>query len=145
MVGRVSQVSALPSGFAALRNAALGEGWKMLRVLEEDWVSGALRFDGPAEALFCAREAGVLAGILGLSADPYADESQVSRLRRLYVAAPCRGRGIGRELVEAAVESARAHGTRMLRVRAPAPAWGFYEACGFLPAVLRSATHVRPL
>jgi GNAT superfamily N-acetyltransferase len=145
MVGRVFQVSALPSGFAGLRDAALGEGWKMLRVLEEDWDSGALRFDGPAEALFCAREAGALAGMLGLSADPYADESQVARLRRLYVAPPCRGHGIGRELVEAAVAMARAHGVRLLRVRAPAPSWGFYEACGFLPAVVRSATHVRPL
>jgi GNAT superfamily N-acetyltransferase len=145
MAGRVSRVSALPPGFPALRDAALGEGWKILRVLEEDWAGGALRFDAPGEALFCARQDGVLAGMLGLSADPYSEENSVSRLRRLYVAPPHRGRGIGRELVEAAVEAARAHGSRMLRVRAPAPSWGFYEACGFLPAVMRSATHIRPL
>lgn len=145
MGGRVSRSGVLPPGFPALRNAALAEGWKMLRVLEEDCASGALRFDGPGEALFCARREGALAGMLGLSADPYAEESSVSRLRRLYVGPAHRGRGIGRELVEAAVEAAKAHGFRMVRVRAPAPSWGFYEACGFLPAVMRSATHVRPL
>ena len=145
MAGRVSRVSALPPGFPALREAALAEGWKLLRVLEEDWASGALRFEGPGEALFGAWRDGALAGILGLSADPYAAEASVARLRRLYVGPAQRGRGIGRELVGAAVEEARAHGFRTVRVRAPAPSWGFYEACGFLPAVMRSATHVRPL
>lgn len=145
MAGRVSRVGALPPGFPALRDAALNEGWKILRVLEEDWASGALRFDAPGEGLFCAREEGALAGILGLSSDPYAEETSVARLRRLYVGPAYRGRGIGRELVEAAARAARAHGFRMLRVRAPAPSWGFYEACGFLPAVMRSASHVRPL
>ena len=36
MTPRVSRLAALPPGFPLLRDAALAEGWKMLRVLEED-------------------------------------------------------------------------------------------------------------
>jgi GNAT superfamily N-acetyltransferase len=128
-----------------LRDAALAEGWKLLHVLEEDWNSGALRFDAPGEALFAAWRNGALAGMAGLSVDPYAETDSVARLRRLYVAPAHRGHGIGRGLIEAATDAATAHGFRMLRVRAPAAAGRFYEACGFLPAVMRSATHIRPL
>jgi GNAT superfamily N-acetyltransferase len=141
----IARVNALPAGFPLLRDAALAEGWKLLRVLEEDWNSGALRFDGPGEALFAAWRNGALAGMVGLSVDPYAEAESVARLRRLYVAPAHRGHGIGRGVIEAATDAATAHGFRMLRVRAPAAAGRFYEACGFLPAVMRSATHIRPL
>ncbi|MFH5925761.1 GNAT family N-acetyltransferase [Roseomonas xinghualingensis] len=142
---RLAQAHNLPPGFPDLRNAALAEGWKLLRVLEEDWNSGTLRFDAAGEGLFAVWRDDTLAGMVGLSVDPYADQKLIARLRRLYVAPPHRGLGLGRALVEAAVQAAEEHGFRMLRVRAPAVARPFYEACGFLPAVMRSATHIRPL
>jgi GNAT superfamily N-acetyltransferase len=142
---RIARVADLPPGFPALRDAALAEGWKLLKVLEEDWASGAQRFDPPGEGLFACWRAGKLAGMAGLSIDPYAEEASVARLRRLYVAPPHRGHGLGRALVEAVVEAAGEHGFGVLRVRSPAAARRFYEACGFLPAVQRSATHIRPL
>jgi GNAT superfamily N-acetyltransferase len=145
MKNGVARITALPAGFPLLRDAALAEGWKLLRVLEEDWNSGALRFDTSGEALFAAWRNGALAGMAGLSVDPYSETEAVARLRRLYVAPPHRGYGIGRGLIEAATDAATAHGFRMIRVRAPAAAGAFYEACGFLPAVMRSATHIRPL
>jgi len=145
MTIRVAAVRALPPGFATLRDAALAEGWRMLRVLEEDLDAGTLRFDGPGEALFAAWRGEALAGIGGVTADPYAGAAHVARVRRLYVAPPHRGRGAGRGLVEAAAATAAAHGFDAIRVRAPAAAGRFYEACGFLPALLRSATHTRPL
>jgi len=142
---RVSRVTGLPPGFPALRDVAQAEGWRMLRVLEEDWEAGTLRFDAPGEALLAAWRGTALAGILGLSRDPYVEDPEVARLRRLYVTPAHRGRGVARALVEAAAEAASAHGFASLRVRAPPAARGFYEACGFLPAVLRSASHIRPL
>ncbi|MBP0492790.1 GNAT family N-acetyltransferase [Pararoseomonas indoligenes] len=145
MSARIARLESLPTGFVALRDAALAEGWRMLQVLEEDWSTGALRFDRPGEGLFAAWRRDALAGVLGLSLDPYASDPGTARLRRLYVAAAHRGRGVGRALVEEATGAAAEHGFRLLRVRSPAGARGFYEACGFVPAVLRSATHVRPL
>lgn len=145
MSTRIERLAALPPDFPALREVAFAEGWRLLRVLEEDWASGALRFNAPGEALLGAWRDGSLAGLVGLSADPYAGEEGAGRLRRLYVGPPHRGHGIGRELVEAAAEAAAAHGFRTLRVRSPPVARRFYERCGFLPAVLRAATHIRPL
>lgn len=145
MSAQVARIECLPTGFASLRDAALAEGWRMLQVLEEDWNGGTLRFDRPGEGLFAAWRRDALAGIVGLSLDPYAGDAGTVRLRRLYVAAAHRGRGVGRALVEAATGAAAEHGFGLLRVRSPAGARGFYEACGFVPAVLRSATHIRPL
>ncbi|WP_198380361.1 GNAT family N-acetyltransferase [Roseomonas sp. KE2513] len=139
------RVDTLPPDFPLLRDTAWAEGWKMLQVLEEDWRDGTLRFDAPGEALFAAWRDGTLAGIGGLTVDPYAEEASTGRVRRLYVAPAHRGSGLGRALVEAIVDAAREHGFHSVRVRAPATAGKFYEACGFLPAVLRSATHIRPL
>lgn len=141
----VARVEALPPGFPALRDAALEEGWRLLRVLEEDWAAGAIRFEGAGEGLFAAWREGALAGLAGLTADPYAEEAGAARLRRLYVGPGHRAQGIGRALVGAAAAAARGHGFAALRVRSPVSAAPFYEACGFLPAVLRSATHVMPL
>ncbi|MCR0981310.1 GNAT family N-acetyltransferase [Roseomonas populi] len=145
MSARIARLETLPTGFAALRDTALAEGWRMLQVLEEDWTGGALRFDRPGEGLFAAWRRDDLAGIVGLSIDPYAGDRGTARLRRLYVAPAHRGRGVGRALVDAATEAAAEHGFKLLRVRSPGGARRFYEACGFVPAVLRSATHVRPL
>lgn len=145
MTPRVSRMAALPPGFPVLRDAALGEGWKMLRMLEEDMASGAMRFAAPGEGLFVAWRGGALAGIAGLTVDPYAETDTVARVRRLYVAPPQRHHGVGRALLEAMAASAAEGGFRAVRVRAPAAAGRFYEACGFLPALLRSATHMRPL
>lgn len=145
MTAAVARVDALPPGFPVLRDAALAEGWRMLRVLEEDWNAGAMRFAAPGEALFAAWRGGALAGIGGLTVDPYAEAEAIGRLRRLYVGPPHRGRGLGRALVEALLAHAATHGFRSVRVRAPAAAGRFYEACGLVPAVLRSATHMRPL
>ncbi|MBP0444011.1 GNAT family N-acetyltransferase [Roseomonas sp. SSH11] len=142
---RVERISGLPPGFPALRDAALDEGWRLLRVLEEDFRSGALRFDAPGEGIFAAWQSGNLAGMLGLSRDPYAEEPGIARLRRLYVLPSQRRAGVGRALVEATAAAASSHGFNTLRVRSPGSARRFYEACGFLPAVLRSATHIRPL
>jgi len=142
---QVARAHTLPPGFPDLRDAALAEGWNLLRVLEEDWNGGALRFDAVGEGLFAVWRDAALAGMVGLSIDPYADQTSIARLRRLYVAPPHRGLGLGRALVQAAAQAAGEHGFRMLRVRAPAMAGPFYEACGFLPAVMRSTTHILPL
>jgi GNAT superfamily N-acetyltransferase len=141
----VRRVSALPPGFEELAADALADEQRLLEVLREDWQSGALRFDGPGEALFIAEAAGALIGIGGLTHDPYVGEA-TGRVRRLYVRRASRWHGAGRALLGAVAESARQAGWRRLRVRAPDAAFAFYEACGFLRSVReKAATHVMPL
>jgi GNAT superfamily N-acetyltransferase len=142
----VQRLTALPEGLDDLAADATADGHRMLDVLREDWATGALRFDGPGEALLGAYAAGALLGVAGLSRDPYVREGPAGRVRRLYVRRSSRRHGVGRALLAAAVEAGREGGWPRLRVRAPAEAFAFYEACGFLRAVGEvSATHVMPL
>ena len=145
MTLRVAPTGTLPPGFPLLRDAALQEGWRHLRVLEEDLASGAMPLAAPGEGMFAAWRDDSLAGLGALTRDPYAAEEGVARVRRLYVMPGERGQGIGRALVQAVMEAATTAGYRQLRVRAPASAGGFYEACGFVPMLARSATHLRVL
>jgi GNAT superfamily N-acetyltransferase len=143
---RVARLAALPPGFEELAADAVADGQKLLEVLREDWQSGALRFDKPGEALFAAFAGEALLGLGGLTRDPYLRAEAAGRVRRLYVRRAARRHGAGRALVAAIVDGTRSAGWPRLRVRAPAAAFGFYEACGFLRAVgERAATHVMPV
>jgi GNAT superfamily N-acetyltransferase len=142
----VQRIRALPDGFDDLAADALGDGQRLLEVLREDWESGAERFADPGEALFAAFLGGTLQGIGGLTRDPYARGEQAGRIRRLYIRRSARRHGLGRALIGAIVAEAAGGPWPRLRVRAPAAAFAFYEACGFLRAVGEpSATHVMPL
>jgi GNAT superfamily N-acetyltransferase len=143
---RIERLGQLPDGFADLAADALADGQRMLEVLREDWESGALRFDGPGEALFAVLGPNGLLGIGGLTRDPFAEGQALGRVRRLYIHRAARRTGMGRALVGAISEDAAAYGYPRLRVRAPASAFAFYERCGFLRSVgEKGATHVLPL
>lgn len=59
------------------------------------------------------------------------EEPGVWHLGRIAVAKPQRGRGLGKAVVTALIEKAKALGARELRVSAQTHAVGFYEQCGF--------------
>jgi len=142
---RIARLAALPEGFGELAADALADGQKLLEVLREDWEAGAIRFDGPGEALFAAHAGAALLGLCGLTRDPYLKDDAAGRVRRLYVRRAARRHGAGRALLHAIAAEGAASWPR-LRVRAPASAFAFYESCGFLRAVGEpAATHVLPL
>lgn len=62
-----------------------------------------------------------------------ADDDATARLRKVFVAPDRAGQGLGRRMVEAAEESARAAGFRRFRVRANANAEAFYARLGYSP------------
>jgi GNAT superfamily N-acetyltransferase len=121
----------LPPGLAEVVAESEAAGFRFLRRLVDEWASGANRFDRPGEALFAAVSGPRVVGVCGLNVDPYAGESGVGRVRRLYVLSACRRQGVGRLLLRAVVAAARGH-FRLLRLRAEGEAAGwFYEALGF--------------
>jgi GNAT superfamily N-acetyltransferase len=132
-----------PDALALLIAESEREGWRFVRRLADEWAVGTNRFDRPGEALFAASVDGALVGVCGLNVDPYAADPAVGRVRRLYVLQAFRGRGVGRRLVHAVIQSARAR-FRSLRVRTEGAAAGrLYGRLGFVPAVgVPDCTHI---
>ena len=120
--------------------AEAGQGSFLLR-LRDEWLSGAVRFDRDGEVLLGARADGVLAGVGGISRDPYSSEAGLGRLRHLYVLGPYRGRGIAGALVAALLAHARGR-FAVLRLRTGNEvAARLYERAGFVRSDGESETH----
>jgi GNAT superfamily N-acetyltransferase len=127
-----------------LADAEQGGGAFMLR-LRDEWLSGAQRFDGAGEFLVGAFRGEELAGVGGVSRDPYDQTPGLGRVRHLYVLQRLRGMGVGGALVEAIVARARGH-WQILRLRTSNPnAARLYERHGFQPLAGGEETHLRRL
>jgi GNAT superfamily N-acetyltransferase len=103
------------------------EGFRFLRRLRDDWVSGANRFDGPGEAFFGYRVEGRLIAVGGLNRQSV----NSGRLRRVYVARHARRTGIGRSLVVHIVQYAIPFFDEIVLRTDTAGADAFYQAIGF--------------
>lgn len=113
----------------------------MIQRLKDDWESESNSFSKSGEAFWEVRHDGKLIGVGGLNQDPYADDSAVARIRRMYVSKSNRLSGAGRLLVERALVHAndRFH---TVRVRSTPDATLFYEALGFTRVTqIPNATH----
>jgi GNAT superfamily N-acetyltransferase len=118
------------------------EGYTFLETLVDEWMSGENRFDGPGETLLGFLDDGHLSAIGGLNCDPFLADPNVGRIRRLYVRAGWRGKGIGGSLVDNLL-SAAAKSFCCVRLRAEsARAARLYERMGFVPCDSDSATHI---
>jgi GNAT superfamily N-acetyltransferase len=146
---RISRWTAgtLPSGLSRLAAAARNEGHPFLIRLQDEWRNGANRFAGPDECLFIAETAsaedadgkirstetaGTVAGIAGISRDPYQAAPNVGRPRHVYVDKPYRSQGIANTLVRACLTCS---GFQIIRLSTTNPvAARLYERLGFQPA-----------
>jgi GNAT superfamily N-acetyltransferase len=135
---RLEPVSgALPAGLDNLRAEARAEGHTMLDTLAADWATGKTRFDRRGEALFAAYLGADLAGMGGLTLDPTAPAAL--RMRRFYVSARFRRRGVGQALAAALLERA---GQVRVVANAAAGSEPFWEALGFEPDRRDGHTHI---
>jgi GNAT superfamily N-acetyltransferase len=142
-IERIALPLPLPlSGFDFLRAEARAEGYNFLDKMVREWETGANRFDAPGEILLGCLDEGNLVAVGGLNRDPFAARPEIGRLRRVYVRAAWRKKGIGAMLVAALVMQARGH-FRCVRLRAEnAAAARLYERMGFVPIADPDATHI---
>jgi GNAT superfamily N-acetyltransferase len=137
------QKIALPvPGMESLQVEARAEGYDFIETLVEEWARAENRFGAPGEALCGHFYQGLLVAVGGLNCDPFAGCADVGRIRRVYVRAAWRNKGIGRALVTALIEQARTH-FRCVRLRAEnADAARLYERIGFASITDPDATHI---
>lgn len=137
---------ALPDGFPELATEALTEGYDYLGTLADDWRSGAERFTAPGAVLLAAWQNGALAGVGGLTLDPYEPELGALRVRRFYVAPAHRGTGVGRRLAGVLLDRGLGAAPLLTLRAVDARAAAFWESLGFRPDPMPDRTHllVRP-
>ena len=91
---RIEHVDDLPVDFSNLVALSLREDFYAMQRMRDDWGAGTNRFNRPGEILLEARAGARLVGICGLNRDPYAQSSEVGRVRHLYVDPEFRRRGM---------------------------------------------------
>lgn len=118
------------------------QGFEFLDRLVAEYVDGINRFDKPGEALFGVYFDQYLIAIGGLNQDPYLSESDIARVRHVYVLSAWRNQGIGKLLMQAIIGEAKGRfGLLTLRTFS-AEADGFYRAIGFqTKPEIKWATH----
>ncbi len=96
------------------------------------WLETADRL-GPGRVLLAAQDGGVILGSVQIARATAGNARHRGEIQRLAVRADRRGQGLGRALLAAAVERARADGLRLLwlTTHAGTGAHGFYEAAGW--------------
>ncbi|RSL33091.1 GNAT family N-acetyltransferase [Salibacterium salarium] len=119
------------------------EGIRHLTKVEREYAIGETLELNRGEALFGAYHMdGNLLAIGGLSKDPYSNDEETGRIRRLYVSPSYRQKGMGSQLLGKIMEYAAYH-YEWLVVMADTPrASQFYFSQGFLETVDHAyATH----
>ena len=137
LVELAEAVASEPEGWLVTEGAwrSVGEERRYLRTIGHH----------PHAAVFVAEEDGRVIARLSLARDPHPASSHVADVG-LMVAVSHRRRGIGRALLEAAVEWARGAGVRKLELHVfpyNEPALALYEAFGFLREGVRKSHYRR--
>ena len=125
---------------------SLRDGFHLVERLCRQWRSGTNRFDRQGEAFFLSRNNGRVMGCCGLNVDPFADDSTIGRVRRLYVSQEFRRRGVATALLKRVCGEAQ-KSFRVLRASVGTlNADVFYESVGFTPVHgFKHYTHVLEL
>ncbi len=134
-----------PPRDAAEREAALRLRWQVLRrPLDQPRGSEVDAHEAHAVLLVAVDAGGRVLGTARL----HALDAAQGQIRYMAVADPCRGRGIGRRLLAALEDAARARGLRTLRLNARETVAGFYRRHGYRaigpgPLLLGRIPHLR--
>lgn len=116
-----------PDAVEELVRESESEGFRFLKRLREEWLSGANRFSNAGEAFFGVIEEGRLLAVGGINRESEA----CGRLRRFYVKKEARRSGVGRSLARHIVAFASSHYTRVVLRTDTEAADRFYVSLGF--------------
>jgi GNAT superfamily N-acetyltransferase len=128
-------------------NMALGlSGPLTAEHAREVWIETAARLDPARRALLAAREDGRIVGTVQIVRADAENGGHRAEVQRLAVRGDRRGQGLGRELLEAAVERARTMGLRLLWLTTHEGTGSdrFYEAVGWSRLGALPAYSARP-
>jgi ribosomal protein S18 acetylase RimI-like enzyme len=110
------------------------------------WVETAERLEPGHRVLLGALEGGRVVGTVQIARATVENGAHRAEVQRLVVRRGLQGRGIGRALIDAAVERAAAMDLRLLwlTTHADSDADGFYERCGWTRVGVIPSYAVRP-
>jgi len=138
-------LTSLTESIEDLRDEAARQGFGFLDRLVHEWTNGTNRFDRAGEQLLGAFVGAQLVGVGGVNREPYDPAPRRARLRHVYVLQDFRRRGVARLLVSRLVlDAAGTFEEVRLRTNAVEAAI-LYEALGFEPTALPTATHTKRL
>jgi GNAT superfamily N-acetyltransferase len=125
---------------------SLSDGYKFVKRLVDEFENGSNKFDKNGESLYVAIDGDDIIGVGGLNIDPYREESDVGRVRHLYVLRKNRGHGVGKKLLRIIIEEAQKH-FRILTLSTDNPiADKLYRDAGFIKAEgIYKASHIMNL
>jgi GNAT superfamily N-acetyltransferase len=139
----IIRLEELPMGdLQPLLEESRDQGFEFLDRLVAEYASGTNRFDKPGEAMFGVYHGQKLIAVGGLNQDPYLADSDIGRVRHVYVLSAWRNQGIAKRLVQSMINEAKGY-FRLLTLRTfSAEADGFYCAIGFqTKPEIQGATH----
>lgn len=112
----------------------------------EEWLATAARLDPDDRVLLAAHDDGRVVGTVQIVRASSENGTHRAEIQRLAVRAEIRGRGIGRALLEAAAERARAMGLTLLwlTTHADTDADRIYERCGWTRLGVMPGYAMRP-
>jgi GNAT superfamily N-acetyltransferase len=114
-----------------LLTTSLDEGYDFIQKLCDEYAAGTNRFDALQSVLLGVYLNDELIAVGGVHPDPYLQTTTVGRVRHVYVLPEYRRQGVGRELMLALIQHARAH-FATLTLRTPtAHGDSFYKSLGF--------------
>lgn len=130
------------AGMDLLGEEARNQGYRFIDTLLGEWTSAKNRFEAPGEILCGYLDQGLLVAVGGLNQDPFIQDPNVGRIRRVYVRSAWRNKGIGRALITTLLDHARMN-FRCVRLRTEnSEAARIYEKIGFSPIDDAHATHI---
>ncbi len=126
---------------ASLAVTAEREGFRFLDRLQTELLVGIQERDGERSFFLAITVASRLAGVGGVTPDPYVSNDLTGRIRHVYVAPEYRRKGLGRLLIHT-LEQRATEQYRELRLRTDTQSAAlFYETLGYTPIDDLTATH----